>query len=1018
MRRWLEQIGRFCCWLLLCIVVPSGLAFAQQAPTDVYAAADRALADGDPDVAQRAILDIMQQQPTPLIQGTGALRLSQIAQLAGNLVAAEAPLQDALKLLPAQDPAAQPILAAIYVQIGALAMARGDMGRAQLALLKGIAITKHVTSTGDPQLLEAEIALATAEIRAFRLQQATDRLNDLAQTVAASTDRVAALYQAALGELNFRQYRFAPALEAQLKARDLFLSLYGERHAEVAGAETSLAGSLFNAGRYLEAERGLQQAITIYDRHADFYASALAATLVNLGQVYYTTGRLELAVSALSRGIDLTRKSLGAGSQAEAAALLHRGYARLRQGDLANAKVDLDGAIAMWSAPETRNERAAAGARIWLAETNRRVGDFPAAGNALEQAGAVLAQIFGPNSYAMTDVLAGKAEIAMAQNRPAEAIPFLEAAFEIRRQALGPDHIATLEIRSQLALALAASGNVASGDAMAAAVTGVVEQRLALAGAAQGGPSIDEVNAMRRLLGRGVAVIDYVLKGDLSPATRQQALDRSFALAQLARASAAGAAIAGLGQRQALSDPAAATALRKVQEAVLRWQMAERGLSTGAAAANDIEQIRADVERLEKTAHDLQTEFASAYPGLANLFSSSSVTSGAIQQSLRPNEALLAYLTLEDRSYVWLVAADRVALVPIQQSDSWLNAKIRALRMTVNPQDVQGLSDIRPFDVAAAADLYDALLAPLDLPPGIKHLVIVPDGTLQSLPFATLLSHHVEEPADFAAYRTLPWLIADRDITILPEIGAFTALRKSMHMSGASAPFLGIGDPVLTGETSSMGSNSSIADLLRGLAPLPESADELASLATLLKAGPGTILTGTKATEAALKTRPLTDYRTIAFATHGLMAGDFGRLREPGLVMTPPAIAEGDDDGLLTVGEIAQLKLDADWVVLSACNTAASDGSPGAEGLSGLARAFFFAGSRALLVSQWEVLSVAAVQLTTGTVAHLAETPEIGRAAALRLSMLALMAEDQPDYLAHPIFWAPFELVGEGGALP
>ncbi len=101
------------------------------------------------------------------------------------------------------------------------------------------------------------------------------------------------------------------------------------------------------------------------------------------------------------------------------------------------------------------------------------------------------------------------------------------------------------------------------------------------------------------------------------------------------------------------------------------------------------------------------------------------------------------------------------------------------------------------------------------------------------------------------------------------------------------------------------------------------------------------------------------------------------------------------------MGEIAQLKLDADWVVLSACNTAASDCSPGAEGLSGLARAFFFAGSRALLVSQWEVLSVAAVQLTTGTVERLAARPADRSCCRLApSSMLALLAEDQPDYLA------------------
>ncbi|MCZ6745339.1 MAG: CHAT domain-containing protein, partial [Alphaproteobacteria bacterium] len=110
-----------------------------------------------------------------------------------------------------------------------------------------------------------------------------------------------------------------------------------------------------------------------------------------------------------------------------------------------------------------------------------------------------------------------------------------------------------------------------------------------------------------------------------------------------------------------------------------------------------------------------------------------------------------------------------------------------------------------------------------------------------------------------------------------------------------------------------------------------------------------------------------------------------------------------------------KLKLDAEWVILSACNTAAADGTPGAEGLSGLAKAFFYAGSRALLVSHWPVASDAAVKLTTGAFAELAKPAGIGRAEAMRRSMLALMADEERPFYAHPMFWAPFIVVGEGG---
>jgi CHAT domain-containing protein len=115
-----------------------------------------------------------------------------------------------------------------------------------------------------------------------------------------------------------------------------------------------------------------------------------------------------------------------------------------------------------------------------------------------------------------------------------------------------------------------------------------------------------------------------------------------------------------------------------------------------------------------------------------------------------------------------------------------------------------------------------------------------------------------------------------------------------------------------------------------------------------------------------------------------------------------------------------QLKLDADWVILSACNTAAPDGSEGAEGLSGLAKAFFYAGARAVLVSHWPVNSRATVRLITGTIEALAREPAIGRAEALRRATLAMIdtAAGTPgsEYFSHPMFWAPFVIVGEGGA--
>src|SRR6185436_201676 len=145
-------------------------------------------------------------------------------------------------------------------------------------------------------------------------------------------------------------------------------------------------------------------------------------------------------------------------------------------------------------------------------------------------------------------------------------------------------------------------------------------------------------------------------------------------------------------------------------------------------------------------------------------------------------------------------------------------------------------------------------------------------------------------------------------------------------------------------------------------------------------------------------------------------------LTQPALALTAPEVADIDGDGLLTVEEILSLKLNADWVVLSACNTAAGAGA-GAEAVSGLGRAFFYAGARTLLVTNWSVHSASARDLVTDLFRRQANDANLTRAEALRQAMLASM--DGPGFrdaagktlfaYAHPMFWAPYSIIGDGG---
>jgi CHAT domain-containing protein/lipopolysaccharide biosynthesis regulator YciM len=309
------------------------------------------------------------------------------------------------------------------------------------------------------------------------------------------------------------------------------------------------------------------------------------------------------------------------------------------------------------------------------------------------------------------------------------------------------------------------------------------------------------------------------------------------------------------------------------------------------------------------------------------------------------------------------------------------------------------------FDLALAHELYKTLVGPVE--PLIKdkrHLIVVPSGALTALPFHLLVTEKpaTAAPGDLAGYRNAQWLLKRHAVSVLPSVASLKALRVFARKEEAKSPLIGFGDPVFNADEESkpnaeqrrIASTRSYTEFWEGvdidrsllskaLPRLPETAAELRAVAQNLGAPPSSIHLRQDASETTVKRAALADYRVVYFATHGLVAGEVKGLAEPSLALTLPKQPSDLDDGLLTASEVAQLKLNADWVVLSACNTIAGD-KPGAEALSGLARAFFYAGARALLVSHWAVESNAAMRLTTSTFDIMKSDPTLGRAEALR----------------------------------
>jgi CHAT domain-containing protein len=516
-------------------------------------------------------------------------------------------------------------------------------------------------------------------------------------------------------------------------------------------------------------------------------------------------------------------------------------------------------------------------------------------------------------------------------------------------------------------------------------------------------------------------------------------MDEAFRAAQLVTASAAGRAIRQIGLRTAAGDDALAALVRARQALAERLETAEAAMAGPAAdrvaLAGEAAGVEAELARLD-------TQIAAGFPAYAELTRPGTLSVAEVQALLHPDEALILVHVAANNTFVWAISPDRAGWLRVSVTESGLTEAVAALRASLGPDaapaDTRAAAALAPamprpvraFDRTLSYGIHSALLGGLaPVLDGAAHVFVVADGALTALPFSVLVTRPPEgDDADPAAQRATAWMIRDHALTTLPSVEALRVVRRAGAAPPADRPAVaGVGDPVLGGGMAlaglSRGAGLTQGGLMQGgladveqirlLPPLPQTRGELRRIARVLGAGPDAVRLGAEATERAVKQADLRA-GVLAFATHGLLSGEVPGLTEPALVLTPPAVADRTDDGLLTASEIAELRIDADWVILSACNTAGGE-SPEAEGLSGLARAFLFAGARAILVSHWPVRDDAAARLTTDTFSRLASGETRGKAEALRRAMLALMNDPRDPTLAAPASWAPFVLVGDGG---
>jgi len=450
---------------------------------------------------------------------------------------------------------------------------------------------------------------------------------------------------------------------------------------------------------------------------------------------------------------------------------------------------------------------------------------------------------------------------------------------------------------------------------------------------------------------------------------------------------------------------------------------------------DDILSVNSKLDSIDKETNLIQKEISmqGVKSNLSNVFINSTQV---VMDMLHKKDALLTMLISKERTFVWLVTSNGVFRHHANVGKNIIEPAADMLLSSLSPDK----NNNSKLSIEISSKLYDLLIRPFEKElKGIDRLVIAPDSILSDIPFSILNNSEGEnidgklDYIDTLSTRGIEkvhtniltpnmdrdnWLINKFSISIVPSIYSYVESAKlAKAKTNARNSFIGIGNPSLSGTLKQVNkerliahvsTRGSISKFVSELAPLPETEIELTQIA---KAFPkADFLLGENATEKNLQTIDLSQYGVVSFATHALVSNEIEGIVEPSLILTPVDENNPNNDGLLTASEISNLKLNADIVLLSACNTASSFGESNSQGLSGLANSFFNAGAKSLLVSYWTVISESAVDITT----RIFKPSNKGRSYAHkhRNAVLDLLQNSKDAYKLHPSYWAPFAVIG------
>ena len=850
-----------------------------------------------------------------------------------------------------------------------------------------------------------------------------------------------------LGMVKGLQMDLESALATQARAVQIYNQNPQAPTIEHSMALTSYGVILSRNGEFAKGKPLIERALLLQEGSLGPTHPIVARTLDSLAELETKMGHPGAALPLAKRALQIRENRFGPDHPETSASLNTLGNLYWKQGDLQHAAKSFQRALAIVEQSIGPVHPVVAANLLSLGEINRQMGNLSAAREMFSRALKIQETTLGPQHNDVATTLTRLARVANSQEDYSQAEALLTRAISIREEMLGDAHPDLALFLNELARVKHRQGQLAGARPHYERARRIYQTVSRL------NKDLDDVT-FSRLHRQGIASLqDYaLLLAQLSQQGAENTKDSStvtdgFLVAEQARGWLVQAAVAKAMARKQARHSSDVELAKHIDDLRRRRQKLWGTLHVlyGQASQNSshlekISAVKKEVQEVQQSLEKGLVNLEASFPKYAELAFPKPLDLPEIQALLKPGEALISFFSWEHMLQIWMV---RPGHSPVFYNSGISKTTIANLVTQVRAS--LG-SAKRPFDVQGAHQLYQWLFQPLEPHlSGVKNVIIIPDEVLLPLPFSALITEangpgydHLSRlppstpgltDSGFSAYTKVAWLIKRFPITVVPSASAFKLLRQAVQVSKKSGDrFIGFGDPVFSGDGRKRGGkmpalkeSRKAFEQLRMMNALPGTQLELRAIAKTLDVNPETNLyLQSRATETQVRllsnSGRLGNTQVLSFATHGLLAGQLTGLVEPALVLTLPERPTLEDDGLLTMSEILDFRLpQVEWVILSACNTAGDDGS--GQGLTGLARAFFFAGAKALLVSHWSVDDRATQALMTETFRLFGQDSTISKSAALREAMLAVMLQGENGtfpYFSHPYAWAPFFLVGEG----